>query len=285
MSEKFETLGYYNGHYDEIDRMTIPINDRVCWFGDGVYDVTYCRNYKIYTLKDHIDRFFSSAKQLDIKIPVSYDELCDLLERLVRLLRSDEQMIYWQVTRGTEPRNHIYPENTPGNLWVMLRPIPVKNTYSEIRLITVEDTRFYHCNIKTVNLLPNVMASQNAKRAGADEAVFHRGDRVTECAHSNVSIIKDGIFITPPTDNLILPGIARKNLLRFCAENGIRCAERAFTVNEMMDADEVIVSSSGSFCLRASEIDGKKVGGRAPDILKKLQDTAVADFMKATENK
>ena len=221
MPYTYNTLGYYNGKYDEIENMMIPMNDRVSWFGDGIYDVTYCHNYNIYTLKEHMDRFFNSAKLLDINIPFSYDEMCDLLKTLVKELKSGDQMIYWQASRGTAMRNHLYAEDTKANIWVMLRPIPVKNTYAKHTAITVEDTRFLHCNIKTVNLIPNVMAAQQAERAGADEAIFHRGNIVTECAHSNVSILKDGVFISHPTDEYILPGIARMNLMRFCNMCGI----------------------------------------------------------------
>ncbi|MGM9641986.1 MAG: aminotransferase class IV, partial [Eubacteriales bacterium] len=113
-------------------------------------------------------------------------------------------------------------------------------------------------------------------------AVLHRDSRVTECAHSNVHIIKDGVFRTAPTDNLILAGIARANLIRYCGVLGIPVREEAFTVDEMMDADEVIVSSVSCFCLAAEEIDGKPVGGKAPKLLKALQDMALGEFTEAT---
>ena len=141
----------------------------------------------------------------------------------------------------------------------MLRPAKVKDNRVPIKLIMVDDTRFCHCDVKTLNLIPNVLASQLAKEAGCQEAVFHRGERVTECAHSNVSIIENGVFVTAPTDNLILPGIARSNLIKACRVLGIEVSEVPFTVERMMNADEVIVSSSGSFCLSASHIDGVAV--------------------------
>lgn len=283
MLYSYDTLGYYNGKYGEIEQMSVPMNDRVCWFGDAVYDVTYCRNYNIYNLKEHMDRFFTSAAKLNIVIPNTYDEMCDLLVNTVKKLKSGEQMIYWQVSRGTASRNHIYDSNIKGNIWIMLRPITVKNTYVPIKAITVEDTRFFHCDIKTVNLIPNVLASQKAQELGAEEAIFHRGDTVTECAHSNVSILKNGVFITHPTDEYILAGIARANLIKFCGQLGIAVEERAFTVDELFSADEVIVSSSGSFCIPVSHIDGIPVGGRDGQNLKRLQDTAVKDFSVATD--
>ena len=146
----------------------------------------------------------------------------------------------------------------------------------------MEDTRFFHCNVKTLNLIPSVIASENAKQAGCDETVFHRSGRVTECAHSNVHIIKDGVFVTAPTDNLILPGIARAHLIKACRKLGIPVSETPYTLDELMNADEIIVSSSGSLCLAAEEVDGKAVGGKAPELLKKLQDEVLREFMEET---
>jgi len=276
-----KTLGYYNGRYAEIDQMMIPMDDRACWFGDGVYDATYCRNYIIYSLDEHIDRFYNSAALLEITLSQSKEELKEILCDMVRKVDSPDQMVYWQATRGTAPRLHQFPEGT-ANIWIMLRPKQIGDTYRKIKLITAEDTRFLHCNIKTLNLIPSVMASQRAAIAGCDETVFHRGQRVTECAHSNLSILKDGVFYTAPSDNLILPGIARAHLILACKELGIPVSETPFTLADMIDADEIIVSSSGSLALAACEIDGKIVGGRDQQLLRKIQDFVLADFIART---
>ncbi|MBA5849903.1 D-amino acid aminotransferase [Clostridium sp. cel8] len=279
-----KNLGYYNGKYDLIENMQIPMNDRVCYFGDGVYDATYSRNHVIFALDEHIDRFFNSAGLLKIKIPYTKSELKELLKDMVKKVDDGEQFVYWQVTRGTGMRNHIFPDNNvKANIWIMLKPMKIKDMSQKLKLITVEDTRFLHCNIKTLNLLPSVMAAQKANEAGCEEAVFHRGNRVTECAHSNVSIIKDGIFKTAPADNLILPGIARAHIIKMCKRFNIPVDETAFTLDELMDADEVIVTSSGQFCMAASEIDGKPVGGKAPEIVKKLQDALLEEFLEETK--
>ena len=127
------------------------------------------------------------------------------------------------------------------------------------------------------------MASERAKQLGCDEMVLHRGDRVTECAHSNVHMIKDGVFCTPPSDNLILPGIARAHLMRACKALGYGVEERPFTLEELMEADEVIVTASGYLCNVASEVDGKAVGGKGGEMLKKMQDYVLEEFLQATE--
>ena len=278
-----ETLGYYNGKIGTLEEMTIPMNDRVHWFGDGVYDAGPCRNYHIYAIDEHIERFFNSAGLLEIEMPVSKEELKALLNELVKKMDTGDLTVYYQVTRGTGLRNHVFTEG-PGNLWVMLMPGHIADISKPMKLITVEDTRFFHCNIKTLNLLPSVMASEKAKRAGCDEAVLYRpGGRVTECAHSNVHIIKDGKLYTAPTDNLILPGIGRAHLIKACKNLGIPVSETAFTLDDLFAAQEVLVTSSSHICMRASEIDGRPVGGKQPELVKKLGGYLMDDFLQATE--
>lgn len=278
-----KNLGYYNGKYDEIENMVIPMNDRVCYFGDGVYDATSSRNYKIFALDEHIDRFYNSAALLQIEIGYTKDELKDILRDMVSKMDTGENFVYWQVTRGTAKRDHIFPADTKSNLWITITHKDVIDIYEKITLITLEDTRFLHCNIKTLNLIPSVMASQKAKEAGCTEAVFHRRGRVTECAHSNVHILQNGIFRTAPTDNLILPGIARAHLIKACKKLGIPVDETPFTVEELMEADEIIVSSASTFGRSAKEIDGRPAGGKAPQLLKQLQDEVMREFLAETE--
>lgn len=276
-----KTLGYYNGKFDEVENMMIPMNDRACYFGDGVYDATLARNYKIFAIDEHIDRFFNSAGLLRIEVPYSKAELKELLQEMVNKVETGNLFVYWQVTRGTGMRNHDFPE-TPANLWIMLKPAELKGMDEKIKLITLEDTRFFHCNIKTLNLIPSVMAAQKTKEAGCQEAVLHRNGRVTECAHSNVHIIQDGMLKTAPADNLILPGIARAHLIAMCKKLGIPVNESPYTVDELMKAEEVIVTSSSQLCMVAESVDGKPVGGRQPEMIAKLQQALLEEFYAAT---
>jgi D-alanine transaminase len=277
-----QTLGYFNGAIGELDDLAVPFNDRSHWFGDGVYDATCAGNHVPFALEDHIDRFFNSARLIDIELTLTKAEMHALLRDLTRRVESPNTQVYWQVTRGTAWRAHEYPENVPSNFWVMIRPFPIVNLDHRETALLVEDTRFFHCNVKTLNLLPNVLAAEKAKRAGCKEAIFHRGERVTECAHSNVHILKDGVLRTAPTDNLILPGIARKHLLKLCGPLGVGVDETAFTVEEMLAADEVVVSSSSTFGIGLSHIDGQPVGGKAEGLLKKLQKAAMDEFLEYT---
>ena len=279
-----KNLGYYNGVYDEIENMSIPMGDRVCFFGDGIYDATYSRNYTIFALDEHVDRFYNSAKLLEIEIPYSKEELKALLNSMVKKMDTGENFVYFQATRGSNAiRNHVFPNDAKANIWINIYHKEIVDLNKRIQLITMEDTRFLHCNIKTLNLIPSVIASQRAKEAGCFESVFHRNGRVTECAHSNVHIIKDGMLITAPTDNLILPGIARKHIIEACKKMDIVVKEEPFNLEQLFDADEILVSSAGALCLVADQIDGKPVGGKATELVSKLQNMLLQDYIDQTK--
>ncbi|MCR5208073.1 MAG: aminotransferase class IV [Eubacterium sp.] len=273
-----KTLCYYNGKISEIEEMNIPVTDRAVYFGDGIYDATYAHNHRLFDLKAHLDRFYNSARLLDINIPLGRAELEALLAELVLKLDSPEQFVYMQCSRGTGIREHTYGDGIKGNLCIMLTPEGVQNTYNPIDVVTFDDKRFFYCNIKTLNLIPSVLAAKAAKRAGCKETIFVRNGIVTECAHSNVSIFKDGKVITHPLDDKVLPGTARIRLLAFAERLGYGVEEREYTLDELMNADEIIVHSTGSFCIPVKSVDGRAVGGKAPVMLKKIQDALVADF-------
>ena len=277
-------LGYYNGKYDRIENMYVPMNDRACFFGDGIFEVAYARNHKIYALSEHLDRMYDSAAMLGYNMPITKGEFASLLYELSSKVDSPDQLIYWQVSRGTEMRSHAPQSELTANIWVTIREKVMMPPYESAKLITFPDTRFFHCNMKTLNLLPTVMASIAAKNAGADEAIFHRDGMVTECAHSNLCIIrKDGAVQTAPADKLILPGVTRAHMIRACAELGVPCIEENFTLEEMMNAAEVVIVTSGAQFRPVKEIDGQSVGGGAPDLVAALQEKLYGDFLKETE--
>ena len=277
-------LGYYNGKYDRIENMYVPMNDRACFFGDGIFEVAYARNHKIYALSEHLDRMYDSAAMLGYNMPIRKDEFASLLYELSLKVDSPDQLIYWQVSRGTEMRSHAPQSELTANIWVTIREKVMMSPYESAKLITFPDTRFFHCNMKTLNLLPTVMASIAAKDAGADEAIFHRNGMVTECAHSNLCIIrKDGAVQTAPADKLILPGVTRAHMIKACKELGVPCLEANFTLEEMMNAAEVVIVTSGAQFRPVKEIDGQSVGGGAPDLVAALQEKLYGNFLKETE--
>ncbi len=277
-----QALGYYNGEFGPLDDMRIPMTDRAVYYGDGVYEASPTRNYVIYAIDEHVERMFSSASLLKIEVPLSRDALKDELDRMVKKLDQGENVLYWQLSRGTARRAHPFPEGAKPNLMMMITPYTFPDLDVYVSAVTEEDTRFLHCNIKTLNLIPSIMAMQKAKEQGCYEAILHRSGRVTECSKSNVHILKDGQLITAPTDNLILPGIARRHLIEACRASSIAVEERPYTVDELKAADEILITSSTSFLRRCVRVDGKDAGGRDEARFQTLKNYVWNRFVTAT---
>ncbi len=166
----------------------------------------------------------------------------------------------------------------------MIRPSALNEGKEPISVLTMPDIRWHMCDVKTLNLIPAVLASQKAMEAGCQETILVRpGGRVTECAHSNVAILKDGALITAPTDELILPGISRAHLIRAAKTLGIPVKEEPFDEEELFTADEVIVTSSSKPCLRVEKINGESAGGKDPVPLEKLRRFVVEEIYRETE--
>lgn len=276
-------VGYYNGEIGALEEMKIPMLDRAVYFGDGCYDATTFANNHIFGKKDHLDRFYNSCRLLDIHFDMSREELETELQKCIDANELDHGMLYWQASRGTGLRSHNYPADMKPNLMIFTVPCELYPMDKTMKLISMEDIRFLMCNVKTLNLIPSVEAYQKCIQEGCQETVLHRGERVTECAHSNILIIKDGVLQTPPRDNLILPGITLKHLLELAEANGIPTKEEPFTMDELRNADEVIVSSSGGLCIQAVELDGAPIGGKDPKTLKTLQDAYTKFYAEDTK--
>lgn len=277
-------VGYYNGQIGELSKLLCPITDRAVYFGDGCYDAAFMENRVIFALEDHIKRFYNGCRLLRIHFPYSRQELWDILYGLVDVFDEEEGMLYWQTSRGSGVRDHVFPgEEARANLMAYLVPRKIAGKEKTFRCITVEDTRFGHCNIKTLNLLPNVMASQRAKEAGCDEVIFHKDGKVTEMAHSNVSFLMDGALVHRPFDEKMLPGISLKHLIRIAREARIPVQVREVSLAEAMNADELINTSSGTICNRICQVDGIQVGGRAEPLFRLLQDKVYKELTEYTK--
>ena len=277
-------VGYYNGKIGPLAEMNVPMGDRALYFGDGIYEATCVANGVPFALDDHLDRMYNSLRLLQIPFKMEREAVKAELQKVIDAAEPEPmQFLYWQISRGVAMRNHPFPANAEPTLLAFVKPHKMKPMDVPYNLISMEDIRFKLCNIKTLNLIPSVLANQKAVEAGCDEAVLHRGSRVTECAHSNISILKDGVLRTAPTDELILPGITRKHLLALARENGIPTDETPFTMVELMNADEAIVTSSSALCIPVASIDGIPVGGKAPELLKLLQKAYMEKFERETQ--
>lgn len=278
----FKELAYYDGQLGTPDEVMIPFNDRSHFFGDGVYEATPAGNHVPYLLEDHLDRFYSSANIMDIKIPMEKKELHRLICDLTKQVEGHTHFVYWQVTRGLAARDHVYDESMMGKIWVYIRPSKIGDMEHPIKVQTHPDLRFEYGNSKTLNLLPAVLYSQEAHKKGVAETILHRNGIVTECAHSNVSILKDGAVISHPNDQYILRGIAKTHMIQACYRLGIPVYEREYTLEELMDADEIFVTSSSNFLLFVDTVDGKPAGNKDPKTRNRLKDELIREYLEYT---
>ncbi|MEW9110681.1 MAG: D-amino-acid transaminase [Cytobacillus gottheilii] len=265
-----------NGEFVERSQAKVDIEDRGFQFGDGVYEVIRVYNGKMFTADEHLERLHVSGEKIGLKIPYSVEELKVQLAELI--IKNDLKLgtIYMQFTRGVSPRNHPFPAETiaPGftaNIKHVGRPS--ENMDNGVKALLKEDVRWLLCDVKSLNLLGNLLAKQEAVAAGCFEAIQHRGETVTEGSASNISIVKDGKVFTHPATNLILNGITRRVFLDLCERNQIPFAEEASTLTELSEADEVFLSSTTAEIMPIIQINDKPVGAGAPGpVTKKLQE-------------
>lgn len=265
-------IAYYNGTFAPMDEMTIPINDRGVYFGDGVYEVVYVRNGRIFAWKEHMERLENSLRGVEIMPPMPFEDIKSVVLEAVAMVDAREQSVYFQITRGTFPRRHCFPpDDIKSNLLLFSREANMCNISKPGRLCTLPDERWANCEIKTINLLPNIMAAQRAREQGCDEAVLYRDGVVTECSSSNLFIIENGVLRTAPRAKGMLPGITRRHMLMLAEKLHIPAREEYFTLEEMFAADEIIVVGTSKHGMAVNEVDGRQVGGRAPELVKQLQ--------------
>ena len=264
-------LAYYNGKIGDREEIAIPLSDRSIFFGDAIYDAALAVNGNIVWEIEHIKRFFGNASALSIPLPYSEEQISALLRKIVKKSNYNCAFLYFQVSRNLDKRMHSARNCQKSNLLITVEKFTLQDSEKALSLITYPDKRYGYCNIKTVNLLPSVLAATFADNEGCDEAVFIRDGIVTECSRSNIFIIKDEKLLTHPKDERILPGIARQKILLVCQRLGIPAVERVFTEEELFSADEVLISSTTKLCLGANSVNGMAVGGKNPSLRRKIQ--------------
>lgn len=279
------TKVFINGEFLNQEDANVSYEDRGYVFGDGIYEYIRAYNGKLFTVTEHFERFLRSASEIQIDLGYTVEELIDIVRQLLKINDIQNGGIYIQATRGVAPRNHSFP--TPEVKPVIMAfaksyDRPYDDFENGINAVTVEDIRWLRCDIKSLNLLGNVLAKEYAVKYNATEAIQHREETVTEGASSNVYAIKDGEIYTHPVNNYILNGITRKVIKWVAEDYNIPFNEETFTVDFLKNADEVIVSSTSAEVTPVVKIDGEIVNdGKVGPITKKLQE----GFEKYIESK
>lgn len=270
-------IAFYNHEFTTLDQVRIDPLDRGYVFGDGVYEVTKVHNGKCFALSYHLDRLYRSMRLMQIPATMAPDELTEIHDVIVEESGIQNGHVYMQVTRGTAPRTHCFPDHARANVLMYVREDNPKKTElakTGAKVITIEDIRWQHCDIKSLNLIPNVLGAQQAKKKGCAEAFQFRGDMLMEGTSSNVFMVRDGILWTRQTDELILKGITRQLILTKVAPScGVTCIERDIDRDYLAKAEEVFFSSTTAGIVPVLEIDKQVVGNGEPGpTTRKLQE-------------
>lgn len=267
MADPYPTC-WLNGEYLPLAEARISPLDRGFLFADGAYEVVPVHRGRPFRMRQHLERFDRSLAELRIRNPLPLAGWVEVTNTLVAAANATELLVYLQVTRGMEyGRNHLFPPATvasTGFAFVSPYPLPAKVLLERgLAAVTLEDTRWARCDIKSVALLANVLLRQEAQDKGGSEAILTRDGKVTEGSSSTVFIVRDGELVTPPNDQSILPGTSRDAVIELAA-GWLPVEIRRFSVDELCSASEVWIASAGRGVLPVTSVDGKAIDTGAP---------------------
>ena len=255
-------IAYLNSKYINFNKAKIHIEDRGLQFSDSVYEVVPFYNKKLIDFNFHIKRLKYSLKELQIKYIVKEDKLKKIFNKIIRLNKIRNGIVYLQITRGVQSRDHDYRNNLIPNLiiYTINRKLNLPNSnFKGVKAITYKDLRWKRRDIKTVSLLANVLAKKEAVRKKAYEAILIDNGKITEATASNVWIVKNNKLITHPSNTDILKGITRETVKKLIKKNKLNLKETSFTKKELYNADEVFITSASSFVTPIIKVDSKLV--------------------------
>ena len=271
---------FVNGSYVPKQEATISVFDRGFIFGDGVYEVVPVIAGKMVDKAYFIERLARSLGELEIEWPCSRDDVLAMLNELITRNALIEGMVYLQITRGIADRDFAFPADITSSIVAFsseLTLIDNPAARTGIPVMTTPDLRWKRRDIKSVNLLGQVLAKQNAVTRGGKEGWMIEDGVITEGVSSSAYIVKEQVIITRPLSNEILPGIRRRTLLELCEKEGITLEQRLFTLDEALAADEAFISSATTIVLPVVSIDGSTIGtGEPGPITQKLRSLYLA---------
>ena len=264
---------YLNNKYVKFKDAKIHIEDRGLQFSDSVYEVIKIINKKLLDFDFHMRRLKFSTTELSFNFKVNNKLLKSICENLIKKNKLNNGIIYLQITRGIQPREHAFKKNLIPNVIIYTAKkkfnLPNKS-YKGYKAITYPDIRWGRPDIKTTSLLANIIAATEAHKKGAYESILVKGKKVTEAAHSNVWIVKDNKIITHPANKEILKGVTRTVLIKLIKSLRFKLIEKEFSIKKLFNADEVFITSSGSFVTPIIQIDNVKINNKKIGKITKL---------------
>ncbi|MBS4032927.1 MAG: D-amino-acid transaminase [Ignavibacterium sp.] len=265
---------YFNGKYVSLEEAKISPYDRGFHYADGVYEALRSYNGKLFRVDSHMRRLKYSLTELNIKLDdINQFESVSLQLAEINKILPHDFSVYIQVTRGVQfPRKHNYENNPTHTVFVSVSKLKDNSEHLEkgVKIILEEDIRWTRCDIKSISLLPSVMAKTKAVNLDAYEAVFHRDDLITEGSHTNFFAVKKGVVYTAPLSNFILEGITREVIIELCIKNKIRIEEEYIKVSDIKNYDEFFITGTTTEITPVIQIDDWVVGNGSPGKLTRV---------------
>lgn len=260
-----DPIVFLNGQYLPRSQATLSIEDRGTLFGDGVYEVLRYYAGRPFEMDAHMARLRRSLGGMQLAEPALAATLPQISDELVRRNRLPDAKLYWQITRGPAPRDHAFPAEVHPTVLAIAYPArPMSDEVMRWRATLAEDVRWSCCWIKSLMLLPNVMAKSAARAAGCDEAILHREGVVTEGSSSNVFMVRGGEVWTHPADRWILGGVTRQVVIDVARAEGVAVHEACFTTDDLLGADEAFFSGTTTHVAAATHVEGQAIGDGEP---------------------
>ena len=281
------SIVFLNGDFLAEEKAAISPLDRGFIFGDGVYEVIPVYNGHLFRLDEHLQRLSNSLNSVRITTPYNNNEWHQLFNTLIEKNGGGNLSLYLQITRGIAQRDHAFPSDTPATVFAMCNPLhPVSEAVHRdgVKAVTLEDTRWKNCHIKSISLLPNILLRQQALDNDAAEAILVRENDVSEGAASNLFIVNDGTLITPPKGSKLLPGITRDLILELARNHDIPITETKISLQALNNADEIWLSSSTKEIIPVTRLNETPVGDSKPGPLWKKMITLYQHYKRDYRN-
>ena len=262
-----EPVVYLNGNYVALGEAHISVLDRGFIFGDGIYEVIPAYGGHPFRLQHHLQRLANNLSAIRINNPLTLEQWQSAITGVIERNQLDDQSVYLQVTRGVAPRDHRFPEQSQPTVVIMtseLKTVSAEKLKQGVKAVTLPDNRWLNCHIKSISLLPNVLLRQQAQDQDADEAILIRNGHATEGASSNIFIVRQQCIITPPKSPMLLPGVTRDLVVQIARNKNICLKEQPISESELLQADEIWLTSSTREVLPVTRLNDKIIGRGRP---------------------
>lgn len=278
---------FLNGTFLPVEQACLNIEDRGTLFGDGIYEFIRVLDGRLFQMAEHMFRLRRSAAEITLSVPYNDEQITDVCKELIRQSGVSNAGLYIQITRGSAARNHLFPVDCKPNFFMVAReltPYPASLYIQGVSLVLLPDERWKRCDIKTLNLLANVLAKEKAKKERYWDAILYCDKGITESTSSSVFAVSNGTIITTPPGPWVLPGITAQTVIALARDSGMSVEERFITPDEIYGADEVMITSTRIGIIPVVRVNAKLISDGKPGNVYRLLHESLTAYLSQGKN-